>query len=334
MPSPAPSLPAARPPRGRYAPSPTGLLHAGNARTALAAWLSVRSRGGSFVWRVEDLDPPHVVAGAADAAVFDLQWMGLDWDEDPARGGPFPPYTQSECGAFYEEALQKLADAGRLFPCTLSRRELASISSAPHGADDEGAYPASARPTSLAHDWYRRWKDEGGRNAALRFRVDDAPVHFEDLVQGAQKQSAGGDFVLKRRDGLYAYQLAVVVDDARMRIDEVVRGADLLPSTGRQVQLLETLGAARPAYAHVPMVLAADGEKLSKRDGAVTLRALREAGVTPPQVTGWLAWTLGLLDRPEAVEPKELVASFAWDRVGREDRRLPEPFLPELLALR
>lgn len=334
-----PAIPAsnAAPPRGRYAPSPTGLLHVGNARTALAAWLSVRSRGGSFVWRVEDLDPPRVVAGAADAAAFDLAWLGLDWDEDPVRGGPFAPYTQSACSDLYEEALQRLADAGRLFPCTLSRRELASISSAPHGADDDAAYPASARPRALAPDWYLRWKDDGGRDAALRFRVDDGPATFHDLVQGTQKQSSGGDFVLKRRDGLYAYQLAVVVDDARMRITEVVRGADLLASTGKQLQLLDALGAARPEYAHVPMVLAADGDKLSKRDGAVTLKALREAGARPEQVTGLLAWSLGLLDRPQAVAASELVASFAWSRVGRhaghEDWRLPAGFLGQVLAL-
>lgn len=286
------------------------------------------------MWRVEDLDPPRVVVGAADAAAFDLSWMGLDWDEDPVRGGPFAPYTQSACSAFYEEALQRLADTGRLFPCTLSRRELASISSAPHGPEQEAAYPGSAGPASLAANWYRKWKDEGGRNAALRFHVNDSPVTFEDLVQGEQKQSSGGDFVLKRRDGLYAYQLAVVVDDLRMRITEVVRGADLLPSTGKQIQILEALAGARPAYAHVPMVLAADGEKLSKRYGAVTLKALRQAGATAEQVTGMLAWSFGLLDRPQAVAAAELVASFSWSHLGREDRPLPANFADLVLALR
>lgn len=322
------------PPRGRYAPSPTGLLHVGNARTALAAWLGVRSQGGAFVWRVEDLDPPRVIAGAAEAAEADLAWLGLDWDEDPRRGGPFGPYVQSQRSALYEEALRQLAGAGRLFPCTLSRKELASISSAPHGTDEEAPYPASARPSRLEPGWFEALAAGGGRGAALRFRVDDAPVLFEDLVQGPQNQRAGGDFVLKRRDGLYAYQLAVVVDDHLMRIDQVVRGADLLSSTARQIQLMEALGAPRPAHAHVPMVLTAGGEKLSKRDGALTVQALREAGATPSQLTGLLAWSLGLLDRPEAVSAAELVSVFDWTRVGRDDWRLPSGFADLVLALR
>jgi glutamyl-tRNA synthetase len=326
-------------PRGRYAPSPTGLMHVGNARTALAAWLSVRSRGGTFVWRLEDLDPPRIVAGAGEAAEADLAWLGLDWDEDPRRGGPFGPYVQSERSALYEDALQHLADAGRLFPCTLSRRELASISSAPHGGDDEAPYPASARPASLDPGWYERLRRDGAGGTALRFRlrdgrVDAQPVRFEDLVQGTQQQRPGGDFVLKRRDGLYAYHLAVVVDDWLMRIDEVVRGADLLPSTGRQIQLMDALGAPRPAHAHVPMVLTADGEKLSKRDGSLTLRALRESGAAPAALCGLFAWSLGLLERPEAVSADELVSVFDWKRIGQDDWRLPADFQAQALALR
>lgn len=321
-------------PRGRYAPSPTGLLHVGNARTALVAWWSVRARGGSFVWRVEDLDPPRVVSGMSDAHLEDLQWLGLDWDEDPTGGGPYAPYVQSERSDVYEAALEMLHDSGRLFPCTLSRKDLASMASAPHGTVDEAPYPASARPASLEADWYRRLRERTAPAAALRFLVRDEPVSFVDRVYGRIEDRVHGDFVLKRRDGLYAYQLAVVVDDWLMRIDEVVRGSDLLGSTGRQIQLLEALGAKRPAHAHVPMVRTSAGEKLSKRDEALTLRSLREAGVRAPQLVGYLAWSLGLLERPAAASATELVASFAWSHVPREDWRLPDDFLERVRAVR
>ena len=329
----APSLESTSPPpRGRYAPSPTGLLHVGNARTALVTWLSVRARGGTFVWRLEDLDPPRIVAGAAEAAITDLAWLGLDWDEDPEAGGPFAPYVQSERSEIYEAALRILLEAGRLFPCTLSRKELSSISSAPHPGDEEAPYPASARPTSLAPGWYDRLQAGGG--AALRFRVSDDAVRFVDRVHGEIEERVAGDFVLKRRDGLYAYQLAVAVDDWLMRIDEVVRGADLLGSTARQIQLLEALGARRPSHAHVPMVLTNEGEKLSKRDDALTLRSLRESGVRAPQLVGYLAWSLGLLDQPVAVPASDLVASFTWSRIPPEDWRLPTDFIDRVRTLR
>lgn len=310
------------PPRGRYAPSPTGPIHVGNARTALAAWLSVRSRGGTFVYRVEDLDPPRVVPGLADAQREDLLWLGLDWDEGPDVGGPHAPYTQSERSGLYEDALRKLAEAGRLFPCRLSRKDLQAMASAPHGGE-EAPYPASLRPRDVDPDWFAAPRPD----AALRFRVDERPVTFTDRVCGPITERvdlAVGDFVLKRRDGLYAYQLAVVVDDLLMEIDDVVRGADLLASTARQIQLLEALGGTPPAYAHVPLVVSAHGEKLSKRDQGLTLRSLREARIRPEALVGYLAFSLGLLDRPEPCRPGELVAGFGWGRLRREDWRLPE----------
>ncbi|MFN2377163.1 MAG: glutamate--tRNA ligase family protein [Candidatus Binatia bacterium] len=321
-----------RAPRGRFAPSPTGLLHVGNARTALVAWLSVRSRRGTFVWRLEDLDPPRIVRGAAEAAVEDLAWLGLDWDEDPEAGGPFAPYVQSGRSDVYEAALRRLAEGGRLFPCTLSRRELASISSAPHPGEEESPYPASARPTHLPDDWYDRLPKDGG--AALRFRVDEEAVHFSDRVYGEFKERVAGDFVLRRRDGLYAYQLAVAVDDWLMEIDEVVRGSDLLGSTARQLQILDALGARRPLHAHVPMVVTTDGDKLSKRDEALTLRSLRESGVKAAQLAGYLGWSLGLLERPAAISANELVEVFSWNRIGSEDWPLPADFPDRVRRLR
>jgi glutamyl-tRNA synthetase len=305
-------------PRGRYAPSPTGMIHVGNARTALAAWLSVRSRGGTFVWRVEDLDGLRVVSGIAAAQMEDLAWLGLDWDEGP--------YLQSERGAFYEEALLRLAEAGRLFPCPLSRKDLQVMASAPHGGE-EAPYPPSLRPQELAPDWFERLRAMERPDAAIRFLVDDRPVTFIDRVFGPITERvdlAVGDFVLKRRDGLYAYQLAVVVDDLAMGIDDVVRGSDLLASTARQIQLIEALGGSPPSYAHVPLMLSAQGEKLSKRDQSLTLRSLREEGASPEAVTGYLAHSLGLLDRPEPCRPADLIPVFAWERIGRADWRLPE----------
>jgi glutamyl-tRNA synthetase len=310
------------------------MIHVGNARTALVAWLSARSRGGAFVWRLEDLDPPRVVPGMAEAQMADLAWLDLDWDEGPDVGGPFAPYGQSQRSAIYEEALRRLAAAGRLFPCRLSRRDLQAMASAPHGAE-EAPYPASLRPRELAPGWFEEIRAAGRSDAAVRFRVDERPVSFMDRVQGPITERvdlAVGDFVLKRRDGLWAYQLAVVADDLAMEIDDVVRGADLLASTARQLQLIEALGGTPPAYAHVPLMVNARGEKLSKRDQGLTLCSLREAGVAPEAVVGYLAFSLGLIDRPEPCRPADLVPLFAWERIGRAGWVLPEDLAGELLG--
>ncbi|HXU31091.1 MAG TPA: tRNA glutamyl-Q(34) synthetase GluQRS [Thermoanaerobaculia bacterium] len=309
-------------PRGRYAPTPSGWLHLGNARTALAAWLSVRSQGGAFVWRLEDLDGPRTVPGMAEAAEEDLRWLGLDWDEGPEPvGGPFAPYVQSQRAEIYEAALEHLAQAGRLFPCRVSRADLANLATAPHGREGTPPYPASLRPKSLETGWFEALRANPKPDAALRFHVDSEPVSFVDRIRGPiteQVDETVGDFVLKRRDGVYAYQLAVVVDDLAMGITEVVRGRDLLDSTARQIQLIQALGGQVPAYAHLPLVVNAEGEKLSKRDDASRLRALRESGVAPEEVIGQLGASLGLLDRPEPCRAEELVPLFGWEKVPRE----------------
>ena len=313
--------------RGRYAPSPTGLLHVGNARTALAAWLSVRAAGGAFIWRTEDLDPPRILPGAAEAALADLTWLGLDWDEGPDRGGPYPPYRQSRCGPIYEEALDHLFEAGRLFPCRISRKDLLMIASAPHGAGETSPYPPDLRPVQLDASWLEDLRRSCKPEAAIRFRVHTSPVSYTDYLHGTLTERVDltvGDFVLKRRDGLYAYQLAVVVDDLRMQITEVVRGMDLLASTARQIQLIEALGGTVPAYAHLPLVLNASGEKLSKRDYGITLRDLRATGVLPEQLTGYLACSLGLLDRPTGCHARDLIPLFDWSRIPRKPWVLPE----------
>jgi glutamyl-tRNA synthetase len=293
----------------------------------------VRNRGGALVWRLEDIDLPRNLPGMADRQRENLAWLGLDWDEGPDMGGPYAPYTQSERFDLYEEALHRLAAAGRLFPCRRSRKDLLSVGSAPHGAEGLPPYPAAFRPVALEPGWYEHLCGMASPDAAVRFQVDERPVTFVDRVQGPQTERVDlevGDFVLKRRDGLYAYQLAVVVDDLLMEIDEVVRGADLLASTARQIQLLEALGGTPPAYAHVPLIVNARGEKLSKRDQGLTLESLRAAGIPADALTGYLAASLGLLDRPEPCRPRDLVERFAWGRIRRDDWVLPDDLAGEL----
>ena len=319
-------------PRGRYAPSPTGFIHVGNARTALVAWLSIRSKGGEFVWRLEDIDTNRVVSGLAEAAEEDLRWLGLDWDEGPDRGGAYAPYVQSERLADYAATLHFLLDKGRVFPCHRSRKDLEAIASAPHGPARHRPYPASLRPVETPKGWLPDTLAQAQPDYSIRFMVDAQPVVFDDWVQGRLEElvtETVGDFVLRRRDGFYAYQLAVVVDDLHMAITEVVRGADLLDSTARQIQLIEALEGTRPQYAHVPLVLNGDGEKLSKRDDGLTLRHLRESGISPGQLTGYLAYSLGLLSTPRAVHPEELIAGFRWEDVGKEDWMLPDDFIEQ-----
>jgi glutamyl-tRNA synthetase len=311
--------------RGRYAPSPTGLIHLGNARTALAAWLSARHQDGEFVWRLEDLDTARAAPELAQAAIEDLRWLGIDWDEGPDVGGPFTPYTQSERTIWYIDALRTLHAAGRLFPCALSRKDLETLATAPHGREST-PYTAQLRPTSAPEGWFEALLAAPAPEASIRFRVADGDVVFEDRVFGTVRENvaeAVGDVVLRRRDGYFAYQLAVVVDDLAMGITEVVRGADLLWSTPRQIQLIEALGGTPPAYAHIPLVLNADGQKLSKRDAGLTLAALRDAGASPEQVVGYLGYSLGLLPAPEPIPAKDLIPVFDWGLIRREDWVLP-----------
>ena len=324
--------------RGRYAPSPTGLLHIGNARTALAAWLSVRSKDGSFIWRVEDLDGPRVVPGMTQAAEEDLHWLGIDWDEGPTIGGPYAPYNQSNRSSYYVEALKVLSERGYLFPCSYSRKDLQELSSAPHEASSVAPYPVSLRPAKLNPNWFADYLMEdddktGQPIAAIRFKVSNDVTIFQDLLYGRVEehvQKQVGDFVLKRRDGMFAYQLAVVVDDLAMEINEVVRGTDLLGSTARQIQLIEALGGNIPRYAHVPLVRNEDGSKLSKRDQALTLHALRNEGVLPGQLLGYMAYSFGFIDSLRTSTLDELLRLFSWENVGTHDWVLPSDFTAQL----
>jgi glutamyl-tRNA synthetase len=291
-------------PRGRFAPSPSGDLHLGGARTALAAWLAARRDGGEFLVRIEDVDRPRVRPGAEERILEDLRWLGLDWDGEPAR--------QSQRLAAYDDALSRLAERGLVYPCFCSRADVAQAASAPHAP--LRAYPGTCRGLAAAEV---RAREAAGRRPALRFRAPDREVCFQDGVHG-QVCLRSDDFVLRRADGLHAYQLAVVVDDAASGIQEVVRGDDLLDSTPRQLLLYEALGATPPAFAHVPLVLGADGRRLAKRHGAISVRALREAGWTAQRLTGWLAASLGLCPAGLAPTPRELARGFNFERLRRE----------------
>ena len=296
--------------RGRYAPSPTGDLHMGNLRTALLAWLFARSAGGQFVLRIEDLDRPRVRPGASERMLNDLRWLGLDWDEGPDTGGPYAPYIQSERQAIYASYLQRLAEAGLIYPCYCSRAEIARVASAPQ--EDEGPrYPGTCRHLA---EQQRRKHEANNRRPSLRFRVDDERiVSFTDLLAGPVEQHvqrAIGDFIVCRSDGIFAYQFAVVVDDALMHINQVVRGVDLLHSTARQVLLYEALGFPVPTFAHVPLLLDEDGQRFSKRVQSTGLEPLRVEGATPAQVVGQLAAGCGLVDRGEQINAAELAHQY------------------------
>jgi glutamyl-tRNA synthetase len=299
--------------RGRFAPSPTGDLHLGGARTALVAWLCARAAGGAFILRVEDLDRPRTIAGAEARILADLAWLGLDWDEGPDRGGPHAPYRQSQRLDRFESAIQQLLRQRLAFACFCSRAEVARAAQAPHGPGDDGPrYPGTCRLLSDA-DVAERTR---ARRPAIRLRVDPELVTFSDGVHGEQRQDVSatvGDFVIRRADGVAAYQLAVVVDDAAMAIDHVVRGDDLLGSTARQLLLYRALGLVPPAFAHVPLVLGPDGARLSKRHGAIGVRALSD----PTRVIGFLAHTLGLAEPDACLHPRELIAGFDLGRLRK-----------------
>ena len=271
---------------GRYAPSPSGDLHLGNLRTAILAWAMARRGGKSFYMRVEDLD--RVRPDAAERQLADLRAMGLDWDVSPGsaaestEGKEAGVLYQSTRLAAYERAVQRLREAGLVYECYCTRREIQEASSAPHGAP--GAYPGTCRGLSETQREERRAQ----RPPALRLRAERTSYTVQDDFYGAYTGLVD-DFVLVRNDGTYAYNLTSVVDDAFVGVEQIVRGDDLLPSAPRQSYLAQLLGLTQPRYAHVPLALNTEGKRLAKRDGAVTLPQLREAGVENPTILGWIA---------------------------------------------
>jgi glutamyl-tRNA synthetase len=298
----------------RLAPSPTGALHLGNARTFLVNWAMARQRGWRVVLRIEDLDTPRVKAGADRQAIGDLRWLGLDWDEGPVYQACDP--------SPYHTALKRLDDAGLIYPCCCSRREIAAAASAPQEGEHELRYPGTCRPMG------------GGRGhasapaaAAWRVIVPDGPVAFHDEARGEYRvdvQAQVGDFVVRTKEGLPSYQLAVVVDDARQGVTDVVRGDDLLDSTGRQILLHRMLGlddpnGAGPRWWHLPLVRGSDGRRLAKRHGDTRVAMYRELGVDPRRLVGLLAAWSGVCDTPAPMSADAFAGHFAIERLPRRD---------------
>ena len=301
--------------RGRLAPSPTGSQHVGNARTYLLAWLSARSQGGEMVLRMEDIDVWRNKPDAAAQALDDLRWLGLDWDGEAV--------VQSARLPEHEAALAELQRLELVYPCTCSRNDIASTASAPHAEHEGPTYPGTCAHRNVAD------AAKLDRPFAWRFRATHTPAYF-DLFQGLVEldlQTLGGDFVVWRSAKVPAYQLAVVVDDAAAGITEVVRGGDLVPSTPRQLLIYDALGLNPPRFAHVPLVVGVNGQRLAKRHGDTRLSSLRDAGVKPEALLGLLAWSCGWLPESESITAKELLPLFRWDSIPKE----PFTLRPELL---
>ena len=304
-------------------------MHLGNVFAALVAWLSARAEGGSVVLRIEDLDPRAQHPGVADTLMRDLEWLGLTWDEGPCY--------QSERGEVYAAALESLSERGLLYPCFCTRADLRAAT-APHASDGALVYPGTCRGLS-AQEVARRSRE---RDPALRLRIPDeddpaGTIEFSDLAYGPQREVLArdcGDFLVRRSDGVIAYQLAVVVDDALMGVTQVVRGRDLLPSCARQTYLARLLGWEPPSRGHVPLLVAPDGRRLAKRDRDLDLGALRERGVAPAAIVGALAAAAGLVPPGCRATPGDLIGNFSWESIAahRDDIVVDEEFLNRLLS--
>lgn len=307
--------------RGRFAPSPSGRMHLGNLYSAFLAWLSVRASGGTLILRIEDLDPDRCKPEYARQLAEDLRWIGLDWDEGYEKGGSDGPYEQSAREDLYADAFRLLEERGLVYPCYCTRAERLAAS-APHRADGQTVYDGKCRRLT---EMERRSFADMGRRPAWRLRVVDREIGFTDSCCGVFSENLlcdCGDFIIRRSDDVYAYQLAVVVDDGAMRITQAVRGRDLLDSTPRQLYLYHLLGLTPPEFYHIPLLLAPDGRRLSKRERDMDMGALR-GRFSPTELTGYLACLAGQRERPEPVSVQELEADFSWDKVPREDVYVP-----------
>lgn len=297
-------------PRFRYAPSPTGHLHLGNFATATLAYLQARQLNGTFLLRIEDVDTQRSRPEYTSDILQDLEWLGIEWDEEPVY--------QSQRSELYDNALEILLQKGMTYPCFCSRNDLKALASAPHGISSEGPdYPGFCRDLSPAE----RESHASERDPAIRFKLPHKSYSFTDLIRGecAFPPGWGGDFVVRRSDGMWAYQLACTVDDLDMGITHVLRGADLIDSTPRQLALIEALGGTAPQYAHTPLWMGTDGHRLSKRHGDVSLQDYRESGKSPEELLGWMTFYSGLKESKTPVSMNELLDSFDLSKVSKED---------------
>ena len=288
---------------GRFAPTPSGRMHLGNVFSALMAWASVRSQNGSLILRIEDLDIRAHNPQYTSLLLDDLQWLGLTWDKGP--------YYQSKRTELYQEALLDLRQQGLLYPCFCSRADL-HAAQAPHASDGTYVYAGTCRNLSQSE----RKELSSHKIPATRIHVPNKIYAFEDKVYGSTSQNLAescGDFIVQRADGVFAYQLAVVVDDADMGITEVVRGSDLLSSTPRQLYLQDMLGLSHPTYAHLPLLVAPDGRRLSKRNHDLDLGVLRSQGKTPEEILGFLAYCVGLAEENEPLSAVQIANRFSWE---------------------
>lgn len=312
--------------RGRFAPSPTGYIHLGNVWTAFLAWLQVRQQKGTLILRIEDIDEQRSKPEYTQALLEDLAWLGLDWDEGPGKGGPYGPYIQQERYSLYEKALQELQAKHLLYPCYCSRARLQAI-----GAPHEGEHRLYDGHCYGMPEEQRRQMD---RKPSWRVHVPHVSVSFTDGSYGPFSDylpRVCGDFVVRRADGLYAYQLAVAVDDGSMGITHVLRGRDLLSSTAQQIWLMEVLGYTPPSYTHVPMLIDASGNRLSKRQQGITVRSLRDRGVQADAILSALALAGGLVSERRLYHKGELLRLCNFQTMTTHDIVLGDTWLDEMI---
>ncbi len=314
---------------GRLAPSPTGGLHLGHARTFLVAWLAARQAGGRMILRIEDLDASRVRPGAREGAVADLRWLGFDWDHGPDVGGPAGPYVQSERTLFYDRALDQLKAGEWVYPCTCTRAEVARAASAPH-ADEEGpVYPGTCASRRAADALALT-----GRPFAWRSRTPAETIVWNDLFQGridVSPDRLGGDFIVARHAVGHAYQLAVVVDDHAMGVTQVIRGLDLIPSTPRQILLYRRLGWSVPDFGHVPLAVDGEGRRLAKRSESLKLETLRAAGADPRRLIGLLAQSCGWSSVLEPSRPGDWIGRVDPAAIPGEPWVVPHDLMTRLI---
>lgn len=300
--------------KGRFAPSPSGRMHLGNVFTALMSWLSARSSGGKWVLRIEDLDPQRSKKEFARLIEDDLLWLGLTWDEGGLDDkGPSAPYSQSMRHDIYERYFKTLEEQRLLYPCTCRRADILATQ-APHQSDGRVIYAGTCRPCPAPP-----FPPLPDTPQTVRLYVPDETISFTDKVYGSQHSNLRedcGDFILRRADGAWAYQLAVVVDDGLMGVTEVVRGNDLLLSTAQQLYLYRLLGLPAPQFAHLPLICNAEGRRLSKRDSSASMEEIRKTQ-PPEQVIGKLAALAGIIPHPKPCHPSDLINLFSWDKIPK-----------------